>query len=119
MPRPLGPSPELRKLVLERDGYGCACCGRSIIGERYTIGFRKRQGRGGRCIPSNLLTFLHECDRRIDSRIDPRDEANGYWVLSSQDPREVPVVLSGITGPGLGVWLDDAGGYLLEDPDSR
>jgi hypothetical protein len=93
-----GPTPKVRALVLERDGYRCACgCRQSILGQRYSLGHRLRASQGGKAVPSNLLTFLgwggEECHGRIDSRRDPCDEANGMTVRSFMDPKQVRVTI--------------------------
>jgi hypothetical protein len=115
-----GPTPKVRRLVLERDGYACVCCGQSIIGQRYSLGHRLRASQGGKAVPSNLLTFLgwggEACHGRIDSRRDPEDEAKGYTVRSWQDPALVPVMLFSEHGSGVSVWLTDAGTYVFEAP---
>lgn len=108
-----GPTPSVRKLVLERDGYACVCCGVSVIGRRYSLGHRLRASQGGRAVPSNLLTFLgwggQECHGRIDSREDPGDEARGYTVRSWDDPALVPVMVFEASGSGALVYLLDDG----------
>ena len=95
--RSTGPSRKVRLLVLERDGHACVCCGRSVIGQPYSLQHRKRRSQGGTNSPSNLVTVLgtgttghHE---RIDSRIDPEDEAKGYTVRSWDDPALIPVMV--------------------------
>jgi hypothetical protein len=111
----------VRKLVLERDGYACVCCGRSIIGQRYSLGHRLRASQGGLATPSNLLTFLgwggELCHGRIDSRRDPADEAKGYTVRSFEDPAMVPVLIMSPYGSGAMVWLTADGRYSTESPD--
>jgi hypothetical protein len=81
-----GPDRRTRLLVLARDGYACVCCGVSVIGCRYSLQHRKRRSQGGDNCPANLLTVLGsgttDCHLRIDSRIDPEDEAKGYTVRS-------------------------------------
>ena len=92
-----GPTPEVRALVLERDGYACVCCGKSVIGQRYSLGHRLRASHGGKPVPSNLLTFLglggEQHHGRIDRRDDPEDENRGLTVRSWQDPAQVPVTV--------------------------
>ena len=108
---------EVRLLVLERDRYRCTCCGRSIIGQRYSLGHRLRASQGGKAVPSNLLVFLgwggEACHGRIDSRRDPSDEENGLTVRSWKDPALVPVKLHS----GIRVWLTDDGRYSYEPPE--
>ena len=116
---PNEPSRKVRKLVLERDGYACVCCGRSIIGQRYSLGHRLRASQGGKAVPSNLLTFLgwggQGCHGRIDNRDDPRDEEKGYTVRSGFDPALIPVMIFGADG-GVSAWLTDDGGLIFEAP---
>jgi hypothetical protein len=94
-----GPTPKVRKLVLERDEYTCQCgCRRSIVGQRYSLGHRLRASHGGKPVPSNLLVFLgwggEACHGRIDRRDNPVDEANGMTVRSWQDPAQVRVTVT-------------------------
>lgn len=111
-----GPTQDDRKAVLVRDGYACVCCGRSIIGQLYSLGHRLRASQGGRAVPENLLTFLgwggEACHGRIDNRRDEADERNGYTVRSWQDPALVPVTLF----DGRKVWLTPGGRYADEPP---
>lgn len=115
--RDTGPDAKTRKLVLARDRYACVCCGQSILGQRYSLGHRKRASQGGKAVPSNLLTFLgwggEQHHGRIDNREDPRDEARGLTVRSHKDPALVPVTLVS----GARVWLTDDGGYSDYPPD--
>lgn len=119
-PRYTGPSPAVRKLVLERDGYRCVCCGRSVIGWPYSLQHRLRRSQGGDSTPVNLVTVLgtgttgHHA--RIDSRADPNDEARGYTVRSWDDPAQIPVMVFSQGGSGMTVWLSSNGHYLFEPP---
>ena len=120
-PRDTGPDEATRALVLERDGYRCVCpCAGSVIGQRYSIQHRKRRSQGGTNDLPNLLTVLGDgtrgCHARIDSRIDPDDEARGYTVRSWQDPALVPVMLFESSGSGITVWLTADGRYSTEPP---
>jgi hypothetical protein len=110
----------VRALVLERDGRACVCCGRAVIGRRYSLQHRKRRSQGGTSLPSNLLTVLGDgttgCHARIDSRIDPHDEARGYTVRSGQDPALVPVMVFSEGGSGVLAWATDDGRWVFEAP---
>ena len=121
-PRDTGPSPAVRKLVLERDGYACVCCGRSVIGQPYSLQHRKRRSQGGDNSASNLVTVLGTgttaCHERIDSRRDPADEAKGYTCRSWQEPAEIPVMVFSPGGSGMTVWLSADGRYLTEAPEA-
>jgi hypothetical protein len=119
--RDTGPDARTRELVLERDGYACVCCGRSIIGQQYSIQHRKRRSQGGTNSPSNLITLLGtgitRCHGRIDSRIDPHDEAKGYTVRGGFDPAQIPVKLFSRHGSGITAWLAADGTYKFDGPD--
>jgi hypothetical protein len=118
--RDTGPDAKTRKLVLERDGYACVCCGWSILGQPYSLQHRKRRSQGGGNSPPNLITVLGTgttgCHLRIDSRIDPEDEEKGYTVRSWQDPADVPVMVFSEHGSGATVWLTADGRYSDEPP---
>lgn len=117
--RDTGPSAKVRRLVLERDGWACVCCGRSIIGQPYSLQHRQRRSQGGGNSPSNLVTVLGTgttgCHERIDSRREPDDEARGLTVRSWDDPALVPVVVAAPAGL-IRVWLSDDGTYLTRAP---
>ena len=115
-----GPTATVRRLVLERDGYACVCCGTSVIGRRYSLGHRLRASQGGKAVPSNLLTFLglggELCHGRIDARRDPADEDKGFTVRSFQDPALVPVMFFEPDGSGALVYLLDDGTVSATPP---
>jgi hypothetical protein len=106
------PDAATRTLVLERDGYRCVCCGRSVTGEPFML---LRRSRGGGDSPPNLITALGTpisgCAGRIGSRGDPDDEVKGYSIQSGQNPAEVPVVLFSGDGPGVPLFLGEEGFY--------
>ena len=116
-----GPSDAVRRLVLERDGYSCVCCGISVIGRPYSLQHRKRRSQGGGNDPTNLVTVLGSgttfCHERIDSRRDPEDEAKGYTVRSWDDPALIPVMLFSEHGSGITAWLLPDGSYGYEAPE--
>jgi hypothetical protein len=113
----------VRWLVLERDGYACVCCGQSVIGQRYSLGHRKRASQGGTAVPSNLITLLglggEAHHGRVDSRRGYADEAKGYTVRSWQDPRQIPVMVFSGGGSGFMAWLRDDGQYHAEGPETE
>jgi hypothetical protein len=84
-------APGGRGFALERDGYACVCCGRSIIGKRYRLRPRK-PGKAGEAAPENLITLLawHA------SHADP---VTGYRLSAQQDPLLVPVRYALPAGP--------------------
>jgi hypothetical protein len=122
-PKDTGPDAATRKLVLERDGYACVCCGRPVTGQVYSLQHRKRRSQGGTNCPSNLLTVLGGgttgCHARIDSRIDPHDEAQGYTVRSHDDPAQIPVMIHSAGGSGCLKWLAADGNYADTGPGGR
>ncbi len=120
--RDTGPTAKVRRLVLERDGYACVCCGVSVIGQPYSLQHRKRRSQGGGNSPSNLIVVLGTgttgCHERIDSRRDPHDEAQGYTVRSWQDPALIPVMMfSTPGGGGVTYWLTGDGQRTTEAPE--
>ena len=121
-PRDTGPSRKVRDLVLTRDGHACVCCGRSVIGQPYSLQHRKRRSQGGTNSPSNLIVVLGTgttgCHERIDSRRDPHDEAKGYTVRSWDEPAEVGVMIFSEHGSGVTKFLRDDGTYA-DEPQGR
>jgi hypothetical protein len=118
-------SPKVRTLVLERDGRACVCCGRSIIGQRYSLQHRVRRGLGGSRVswidqPQNLITVLGSGTTLCHARMEKRGQADkdrGYWIPANPeiDPRFVPVVVVNEFGEAR-VWLTPEGGIALEPP---
>jgi hypothetical protein len=111
----------VRKLVLDRDGYCCVCCGRSIFGQRYSLGHRVRAGQGGKASPENLITVLgwggEGHHGRIDLFKDPEDGRKGYRLPSTADPAQVPVLI--VSGEGDAFWarLTRSGKYDTDQPE--
>lgn len=112
---------DVRRMVLERDGYACVCCGVPIAGRHYSLNHRLRSSQGGQAETSNLITVLglggEACHGRIDLYRDPEDGAKGYRIRSGigpdHDPLYVPVTLF----DGRKVWLTSDGHYADEPPE--
>ena len=89
----------MRQLVLERDGYRCARCGRHIHNGPYSLQHRKARGMGGTKdpainSPANLVTLCGDGVRGCHGLIEAnREEARekGFTVRQTQDPSTVPV----------------------------
>lgn len=106
------PDTATRRLVLQRDGYACICCGVPFLGKPYSVQHRKHRSQGGTNSPSNLIMVLESCAERIRSHRDPRDEESGYSLRADQDPELVPILLY----RRIGVWLAPDGRYRCEPP---
>lgn len=117
-----GPSRRARLMVLERDGYACARCGRPCGPgiARYSIQHRVARGVGGGNELSNLVlldgTATTGCHGDVESRQLPEDQARGYRLESWQDPRAEGVMYFEASGSGVTRWLEDDGGVLCESP---
>lgn len=122
-----GPSQEIRRLVMERDGFQCVRCGNVVSGEPgrdFSIQHRIPRGMGGSRdprlnMPANLILFCGSgttgCHGEVESkRLDARE--SGFALWRSQDPTEVPVTVAiwpaSENAPAVTVsyLLDDLGG---------
>ncbi len=89
----------MRQLVLERDGYRCARCGRSIHAGGYSLQHRKARGMGGTKdpginSPANLVTLCGDGVRGCHGLIEANRELGrqeGFTVRQTQDPSTIPV----------------------------
>lgn len=122
-------SDKVRKAVLERDGYSCTACGKSIIGRQYSLQHRRaRKGGGSRLSwinqPQNLITACGsatspDCHWNVMESRDPvRDAQTLGYVISEWpeiDPRFIPVHVVGEFGTSK-VWLTPDGGLSNEPP---
>ena len=123
--RDTGPTKTTRRLVLARDRYACVCCGRSVLDQPYSLQHRVARGVGGTSdpainYPENLLTMLGTgttgCHGRVESRSDPDDRKNGYWLHRGESPLLIPVRVFSGHGPGAEKYLTADGGYSDESP---
>jgi hypothetical protein len=120
-----GPTDAVRKLVLDRDGYCCVCCGKSIMGERYSLAHRVRAAQGGPATPENLVVLLgwggEKCHGRVDLYKDREDGIGrkGYRLPSGADPAAEPVLI--VTGEGDVFWalLTPSGEYDPQQPPEQ
>lgn len=117
-PKPnTGPDRTTRELVLERDSYQCVSCGLPITGQQFSLQHRKARGVGGDNAPSNLIVLCGSatspggCHLAAEQRqAESRDL--GYWVLSWQDPAQIPVMHATYGR----VWLTDTGEVSYSPP---
>jgi hypothetical protein len=126
--RDTGPSRKVRKLVLERDGCCCVCCGKSVIGQVYSLQHRDARGSGGTSDPManspvNLVTMLGDgitgCHGRVELREDPADGTKGYRLETGQDPALTRVWRVNEFGVGRWSWPTHDGRWLYEAPDDQ
>ncbi len=123
-----GPSRKVRALVLERDGYRCARCGKPCGPgiAAYSLQHRVPRGSGGTSDPAAnspcrlvLLcgTATTECHGAVENHDDPADNAKGYRLKMGQDPALEPVqYFERMDGPGFTAWLCEDGSLLFEAP---
>lgn len=115
---------KVRTLVLERDGYACVCCGKSIFGQRYSLGHRVRASQGGKAVPENLVTLIgwggEQCHGRVDLYKDPLDGigGRGYRLPSGADPAAEPVLVVSAEGAEF-KWLTPQGQYAATPPEPK
>ena len=114
--RDTGPDRATRELVLERDDYSCGWCGRTILGQPYSLQHRRSRGDGGSSVPrinapSNLITLCGSATSPGGCHLKCKQnyaeaEALGFVVSlnSIHDPAEIPVQHAAF---GLVLLLDD------------
>ncbi len=103
--------PEVRRLVLDRDGWRCVRCSALVTGGgEFGVILRRDDGD---VTAENLMTACDQCRRCIGLRQDLGDQRRGLWLWPSQDPAVTPVRWHGSGRPG---WLLPDGGISYEDP---
>jgi hypothetical protein len=123
--RDTGPSRKVRALVLARDGFACAGCGKSIVGRPYSLQHRVARGMGGTSradanSPVNLIVLCGSatspggCHLLAEQR-DPVMHERGLWLNSWEDPAAVPVVIATALLP-VSMWLTADGKRTETDP---
>lgn len=96
-----GPDRDTRALVVERDCWACACCGKPIDVGPYSIQHRVSRGIGGtsnpeRNSPANLIVLCGSatspggCHLAAEARAQIMHDA-GFWLRQDEDPATVPV----------------------------
>jgi hypothetical protein len=121
--RPAWPA-AIRQAILVRDDFACVCCGRSILGQRYSIQDRDARGMGGTVDPANNrmsdgITMLGSgttlCHGRVEHYQDPEDGPKGYRLKNGQSPLAAPVwYVREFSAQWL--WLTDDGQLLDYNP---
>ena len=106
-----GPTPETRRLVLERDRYRCVRCGRSLMAVRYSIHHRRLRSHpfAGLHEACNLISLCGSGTQLCHGwvHVHPREAMENGWIVSgfNPHPEQVPVK----TTRGL-ILLDTGGG---------
>ena len=110
-PRDTGPPRKVRALVLKRDSYACAGCGKGIKDRPYSLQHRQARGMGGTSredvnSPVNLVVLCGSatspggCHLACEQR-DPVMHERGLWLHSWEDPALVPVAVASSAGVAL------------------
>jgi hypothetical protein len=99
----------VRRIVLKRDGYMCAGCGKSVVGIDYSLQHRGARGMGGTSraevnSPVNLVllcgsaTTPGSCHLACEDRKDAMRK-RGLWLKAAEGPALVPVEYATPDGP--------------------
>jgi len=113
--RDTGPSPAVRKLVLDRDGFLCVRCGISVAGRPRSIHHRIRRSQCGSNAPENLITLCPGCHGWVHGNI-AEARASGWLLLGTGDPAAEGVLYASEHGSGMTLWLTRAGKLSTGDP---
>jgi hypothetical protein len=117
--RDTGPSPKVRALVLDRDGFLCVRCGISAMDRPRSIHHRVRRGQGGRHVPENLITLcgdgLAGCHGWVHRNI-AESRASGWLLLGTDNPLTEGVMYASEHGSGVTLWLTPGGGHGTDGP---
>jgi hypothetical protein len=95
--RNTGPTKKMRDAVLARDEYACQRCGRSIIGQPYSLQHLLPRGRGGKNTMRNLVTVCGSattpgmCHDHIEHQERRQAAWEGWLVPNGVDPDTWPV----------------------------
>lgn len=112
-PRDTGFSPAVRALVMARSAGRCEGCGIWLGRNGGQVQRRRAASSRVRNTIQNAARLCDSCHAAADQR-DPLMNASGFWLASTQNPREVPVRLHGADGPTL--WLTGSGTYSVTPP---
>jgi hypothetical protein len=80
------------------------------------IQHRNARRAGGSRLRNNIANgalLSGEAHRLAEAR-DPHMHEAGFWLLSTEDALQVPILLAGQDG-GMQVWLDDSAHYVDQD----
>ena len=122
--RNTGPGVKTRLIVLNRDRWACARCGRPAgpATGTYSIQHRKARGVGGGNSLCNLLLLCGSattgCHGEVEARQDPHDQLAGYRLESWQDPAAEGVMYFSESGSGFTAWLLEDGTLSFEAPEA-
>lgn len=115
------PTPKVRDLVLVRDNWQCAGCGKPVGGAFtwWSLQHRKARGVGGDSSPQNLVALCGSatsrgCHRRCEDRDEEMHE-RGLWLRGDENPLLVPVMYATEDG-GFTRYLTADGGLSEDAP---
>jgi hypothetical protein len=122
--RDTGPSQAVRRLVLRRDSFACAGCGKSVAGIDYSIQHRIARGMGGTSraeanSPANLVLLCGSATTPDSCHLACEDRKTamrrrGLWLKSTEVPALVPVEYATPGGPVRYFLLPDGGRRRVE-----
>lgn len=99
---------KVREMVWERSKGICECCGRYLDPENWSFSHRKATKQGGEDAPENGMATHWEPCHRVDVELHPHSaNEKGWRVRSSQNPKELPILLYG----KLWIFLEPDGTY--------
>lgn len=100
--------PALRRVVFNRAGGRCECCGDPVHPSAYQCHHRKLRSRGGLDSACNLACLCAHCHRRLHSHVTFATE-HGFIVSATDDPAVVPMLIN-LTEP---FYLTSDGSYSI------
>lgn len=119
--RGTGPSPEIRAVVLARDGYACVRCGAGVTEKPRSIHHRLRRSQGGLNTPDNLITLCGSgttgCHGWVHANVADSQDA-GWLVRSGHDPALIAVEYASEHGSGYTARLERDGGLIFGATDA-
>lgn len=102
--------------VRTRAGSCCEACGIWLGVHEGRVGRRRAGDYPFRGTVDNACLFCGRCNLAVVQR-DPQMNAAGFWLASTEDPREVPILLHNMDE--CRVWLTQSGTYSVTPPEDK